>query len=131
MSAWSGSVLSMIVSASLSADLEEQGVPARAFVTLGTRPSAIRFLPAFWGSFGCRVLWVLDDGANLAATTMHHQRLDHLITSAPVSDLDVSTRLGGRQLMVRFPGGERVVIEGRSDVRLARDVLEGRAGGTV
>jgi len=72
VSAWSGSVLSMIVSASLSADLEEQGVPARAFVALGTRPSAIRFLPAFWGSVGCRVLWVLDDRANLAATTMHH-----------------------------------------------------------
>jgi len=113
----------LIVPESLSSDLREHGVSASAFVTLGTRPSILRALPAFWSAGGSRVLWVEGDQVVVAEAAMNHRRLKRVLAQAHLADIEVAPRMGGRQLMVRFPSGERVVIDGRSEVQRASVVL--------
>jgi hypothetical protein len=118
-----------VIPRSLSSDLRERGVPDSAFVILGKQPSVLRLLPAFW-EIGSRVVWVSGGRAVLAVATMNHRRLGRVVATAETGELEVGTRLGERQLMIGFPGGERVVVDGRAEVRRVASVLgDGRRGG--
>jgi hypothetical protein len=75
------------------------------------------------------VLWVEGDRVVLAEATMNHRHLKRVLAEAHLTDVEVASRMGGRQLMVRFPCRQRVVIDGRYEVQRAAVVLHERAGG--
>lgn len=114
---------SMRLDAHLASLLASLGFDRNAAIFPGVRPSVLRVLPPFW-SVGNRLMILNGSRSLLYSATSSFRSIGHLLASSETpKGLTLNERFWGAQLVVQFPNGERVVLDGRKNVQGALRLL--------